>query len=186
MLEYEHLKQSDLFSTVKINAVSGDTVTVLVHNVKSLPRHVDDILSDNRIINNDSIGFMETQIKPSDSTCKEIETWNLFNISYNNNENKILSLAYGCRNDTAVLNKINANGVSILDFKKHAFCQQSIHFNVRLEKTIHAHAIIFSNVAIFTTNTFHRYYSMGLQLWSFKSVAKWIFWYFHRPCSDGK
>ena len=132
MLEYEHLKQSDLFSTVKINAVSGDTVTVLVHNVKSLPRHVDDILSDNRIMNNDTIGFMETQIKPSDSTCKIIETWNLFNISYNNNENKILSLAYGCRNDTAVLNKIKCKWSLYPRFQETCFWQQSIHFNVRL------------------------------------------------------
>ena len=112
-MEYQRLKQNDLFSTVKRNAVSGDTVTVLVHNVKSVPRHVD-ILSDNTIINNDIIGFMETQIKPSDSTCKIIETLNLFHISFNNNENKFLSLAYGCRNDAAVLNKFDANEVSIL------------------------------------------------------------------------
>ena len=39
--------------------MSGDTVTVLVHNVRSLPRHVD-IVSDNGIINKGIIGFMET------------------------------------------------------------------------------------------------------------------------------
>ena len=44
LLEYERLKQNDLFSSVKRNAISCDTVTVLVHNVRSLPRHVDDIL----------------------------------------------------------------------------------------------------------------------------------------------
>ena len=42
--------------------------------MRSLPRHVDDILSDNRIINNDIIGFMETQIRSSDSTSKIVET----------------------------------------------------------------------------------------------------------------
>ena len=92
LLEYERLKQNDLFSTVKRNAISWDTVTVLVHNVRSLPRHVDDILSDNRIINDDIIGFTETQIKPSDSTSKIIETLNDFNIKFNDNENKFLSL----------------------------------------------------------------------------------------------
>ena len=40
LLEYECLKQNDLFSTIKINVISGDTVTVLVHNVRSLPRHL--------------------------------------------------------------------------------------------------------------------------------------------------
>ena len=63
LLEYEPLKQNDLFSTIKRNAILGDTVTVLVPNVRSLPRNADDIVSDNRIINNDIIGFTETQIK---------------------------------------------------------------------------------------------------------------------------
>ena len=56
----------------------------------SLPRHVDDIVSDNRIINNNITGFKETQIKSSDSTCKIIETLKLPNINFNNNENKFL------------------------------------------------------------------------------------------------
>ena len=38
-----------------------------MHNVRSLSKHVDDIVSDKRIINNDIIGFTETQISLSDS-----------------------------------------------------------------------------------------------------------------------
>ena len=66
----------------------------------------------------------ETQTKPSNSICKIIETLDLFHISFNNNENKLLSLAYGCRNDVAPLNKFDVNGVSILNFKKHAFADR--------------------------------------------------------------
>ena len=76
--------------------ILGDTTTVLVHNVRSLSKHVDDIVTDNRVMNNDIIGFTETQINPSDSTCKIIETLNLFNISFNKNENKFLRLIYEC------------------------------------------------------------------------------------------
>ena len=76
MLEYECLKQNDIFSTINGNAISADTVAVVVHNVRSLPRQVNDVISDNRIINNDITGFTETQIKPADSTCKIIETLN--------------------------------------------------------------------------------------------------------------
>ena len=50
-----------------------------------------------------------------------------FNVDFNN-ENKFLSLAYGCRNDVAVFNKFDANAVSILIFRKHAYA----HFNVSL------------------------------------------------------
>ena len=87
LLEHERLKRNDLFSTIKRNAISDDTVTILFHNVRSLPRHVSDIVSDNRIINNDIIGFTETQINPSYSISKIIETLSLFNINFNNNVN---------------------------------------------------------------------------------------------------
>ena len=43
LLQYEHLKQKYLFSATKRNAISDDTVTILVHNVKLFSRHVDDI-----------------------------------------------------------------------------------------------------------------------------------------------
>ena len=121
LLEYECLRQNDLSFTVERNAILGNTVTVFVRNVRSLPRNVDDILSGNGIINNNIIVFTETQMKPPDSTSKTIETLNLFNINFDNNKNKFLSLAYGCRNDVAVLNKFDANGVSILSFKKYVF-----------------------------------------------------------------
>ena len=34
---------------IKRSVISGDTVTVLVHNVRSFPRHADDVVSDNKI-----------------------------------------------------------------------------------------------------------------------------------------
>ena len=54
LLEYEPLKQNDLFSKVKRNAILGETLKVLVHNVRSLPKHVVDTLSHNRIINTET------------------------------------------------------------------------------------------------------------------------------------
>ena len=64
LLEYERLKQNDFFSTVNRNGISVDTVTLLVHTVRPLPGYADDILSDNRIINNNITGYTETRIKP--------------------------------------------------------------------------------------------------------------------------
>ena len=55
------------------------------------------------------------------STSKIIETLKLFNIHFNYDKNKFLILAYGCRNEVAVVDKLDANGVSIFSFKKHAF-----------------------------------------------------------------
>ena len=44
-----------------------------------------------------------------------------FNITFNNDENKFSNAAYICRNDIAVLDKFNANGVSIFSFKEYGF-----------------------------------------------------------------
>ena len=38
----------------------------IVHNAQSLSKHIDDIISDDRIIDNDILGFTETKIKLSD------------------------------------------------------------------------------------------------------------------------
>ena len=72
LLEYERLKQNDLFSTIKRNTLSDDTTTVFIQNVIFLPKNIDNIVSDDRIINKDIIGFTETQINPSGFTCKII------------------------------------------------------------------------------------------------------------------
>ena len=48
---------------------------IFVHNVGSLSRHIDDIVSDDdKIINDDIIGFTEIQVSPSYSTCRIIDT----------------------------------------------------------------------------------------------------------------
>ena len=92
LVEYERLKESDLFSTLKGSIISDDTITILVHNVRSLSKHVNDIVSDSRIMNNDIIGLAEKQTSLSDSTCSIVETWNFFYINFNNSEDKFLSL----------------------------------------------------------------------------------------------
>ena len=111
LLEYERLKENDLFSTLKRSIISDDTITILIHNVRSLSKHVNDIVIDSRIMNNDVIGLIETQIDLSDSTCRIVETLNFFNINFNNSEDKFLSLAYGPRNNVAVLDKFETYGV---------------------------------------------------------------------------
>ena len=65
---------------------------------------------------------LEKQINPSDSTCKINRMLNFFSIDFNNSESKLQP--YGCRNGVVVINKFDANGVSILGFKKHAFADR--------------------------------------------------------------
>ena len=68
--EYDRLKRNDFFSTIKRNNISDYTITVFVHNVQSLSKHINDIVSDDRIINNGILGFTETQIDSSNGNIE--------------------------------------------------------------------------------------------------------------------
>ena len=92
--------------------------------MRTLPKHVDDIVSDDRTIDNDAVRFTKAEINLSDSTCKIIKIFNFFNINVNENDNRFLNLADRCRNDVAVLDKFNGDGLSIFSFRKHAFANK--------------------------------------------------------------
>ena len=92
--------------------------------MRTLSKHVDDIVSNDRTIDNDAVWFTETEINLSDSTCKIIKIFSFFNINVNISENRFLNLADRCRNDVAVLDKFNGDGVSIFSFRKYAFANK--------------------------------------------------------------
>ena len=46
--------------------------------MRSLSKHVNDIVSDSKIMNNGIIGLTETQTNLSDSTCRIVETFDFF------------------------------------------------------------------------------------------------------------
>ena len=73
LIEYERLNEM-IFSTVKRDTFLDNTHTITFHNTRSLPKHVGDIVSSGRIINNDIKGFTETQIILSTTTGKIMET----------------------------------------------------------------------------------------------------------------
>ena len=47
--------------------ICSDTIEVFFHDMRSHSRHIDDIVSDYRIMNNDMV-FTEIKISPLDST----------------------------------------------------------------------------------------------------------------------
>ena len=77
--------------------------------------------------------------------------WNLMNT--NKQQKKKKERKKESRNNVAVLDKFDANGVPIFSFKK---CCMSIYSNVSLHETILKDARIFSFNAIFTSSKFHR------------------------------
>ena len=89
MLEYECLKQNDLFTKIKRNTISEDTLTVFFYNVRSLSKHVNGILGNDRIMDDEITELTEKQINLSVSTCKIIETLNFFSVNFNNKENNV-------------------------------------------------------------------------------------------------
>ena len=58
--EYERLRQNSIFDTIEKVAISEDTTTLVLVNIRSLLKHALDNVSDNRLINNDILCFTET------------------------------------------------------------------------------------------------------------------------------
>ena len=100
--EYKCLQGNSLFSTIDKNVVSDKALTIFNMNLRSLAKHVQDLINDYRILKNYVVGFTETQIKPSDSTCLINEVFKNYNMNYSNNENKFSSLAYECRDNVFI------------------------------------------------------------------------------------
>lgn len=94
--EYKWLKDHCFLSTTDRNEVLDDTFKKFILNKRSSANHVNNIVHDYRCLKNAFIGFTETQIKPSDSTSIIDDTLTDLNINSGNNDDKFLSLAYGC------------------------------------------------------------------------------------------
>ena len=60
--QYERLRQNSSFHIIEREAISKDSTTLLLLNLRSMLRHEPEIASDNRLINNYILGFTETQI----------------------------------------------------------------------------------------------------------------------------
>ena len=119
MMHYLNMNVSEkicLFSTLKGNFLYYDTLTILVLNMGSFSKYVNDIVSDDRLINTDIIAFTDIQIISPDSTCKIGKTLNFFKINFNNDGNKYSSLVYGCINNIAILDKFDASEVCFFSF----------------------------------------------------------------------
>ena len=78
---------------------------MILLNVGSLAKHLNDIVHDYRCLKSDGIRITETHIWGWDSTSIIDDTHKDFNMNFNNNGDKILSLAYGCQNHVLIIRK---------------------------------------------------------------------------------
>ena len=87
-----------------------------------------DIASDKRLMSNDILRFTETQIEQTQSDTDDLNlVFNGFNIYFNNNQNKFMSLTYGLHDTITVTEKEDFPGISIVKFKKTPFCEKALN-----------------------------------------------------------
>ena len=48
-------------------------------------------------------------------------------MNFNNNNNKFLSLAYGCQDNIDIIRKFDINGISITNLRKDRACYDSVY-----------------------------------------------------------
>ena len=75
---------------------TGDTITILLMNVRSLSKHECDIKSDDfkSLISNDVLLFSETQLQHQHLLYRIAQCFGNFRVFFNSNDNKFLNHAY--------------------------------------------------------------------------------------------
>ena len=61
--EYERLRQNSIFENIKKICVTDNTITILLLNVRSLSKHAYGTKSDSRLMSNNELCFIETQLQ---------------------------------------------------------------------------------------------------------------------------
>ena len=78
---------------------TGDTITILLLNVRSLSKHECDIKSDDSLISNDVLFFSETQLQHQHLLYCIAQYFENFRVFFTNNDNKFLNHAYAFQKD---------------------------------------------------------------------------------------
>ena len=113
-----------------------------------------------------------------------IKSLNFFNlINFNHNKKKLKAQHVGCRNDVAILDKFDANVVSIFSFKNNAFSDKvfSLMLVYRKESTQMQE---FFQMLQYLVATCSIDIIVGDFNYNLLSVVKQTC--FHRPCPDGR
>ena len=122
--EYERLRStSNLLLTIQEKYVTtNNSLTITLLNVRSLSKHVMDVVADNRLCNSDALCFTETQIHPNQSVSNIIQHLVTYqSIHFNNNIDPFLSVAYSHVHSVVCLPDVNYPGVSVFKLAKKEF-----------------------------------------------------------------
>ena len=106
--------------------ISSDTLTMTLLNTRSLHRHAVDIAHDHELLNTDVLCLTETQLLPNQNTSDISEL--LFNLKFCHNRcgDKFRSLSFCYKPSIEILKFHHDIGVSLIEFKKSSFKQDSI------------------------------------------------------------
>ena len=125
--EYRRLQKKSIFENIEEVALSNNSLTVLLLNVRSLLKHAMDIASDKRLMSNYILCFTERQIEQTQSDTDDLNlVFNDLNIYFNNNQNKFISRTYGFHDTITVAEKEDFPGISIVKFKKTSFSEEAL------------------------------------------------------------
>ena len=125
--EYQRLRQDCMFKPMKEIMVSPDSITICLLNVRSLPKHAQDIAADHRLCGIDLLCLTKTQLLPHQNIAQIESSLSQFNILYNNvNHHRFNNLAFGFKNTIVIEKHLKLNGILLITFKTSSFSLESI------------------------------------------------------------
>ena len=98
-------------------------------NFRSLNKYVTDLALDERFTKSDIICLTETQLIPN-SDIPEIATLQVFEVAYNNNQDRFQTIAVCTKVDTHIISHTKVTGASFITLLKSSFDNKSIKLSV--------------------------------------------------------
>ena len=125
--EYERLHKESLLLPPLLLQTRSDALTLTLLNTRSLKKHLDDILSDVDLLNNDVLCFTETQLQLHENTSEITSKFqDNFRMYFNSNRDQHKSIAFGYSSSMLLHDSSDYGSMSILLFKKPSFLDQLV------------------------------------------------------------
>ena len=132
--EYERMRRECVVQPLHNSELSDATLTVTLLNTRSFHRHAIDISHDQDLLNTDVLCLTETQLSPHQNTSNISEILNDFCFLHNKCNDKFQSISFCYKSHIETDNYNFSSGLSVIDFKKISFSQDSIRVLVVYRK----------------------------------------------------
>ena len=124
LVEYSRMRTESILSLEIVEDTHQESLTATLLNVRSLNKHVTDLMLEEKLTKSDIICLAETQLIPNSDITKN--TLQGFEVACNNNQDRFQSIAVFTKVDKHIISHTKLTGASFITVLKSSFDNKCI------------------------------------------------------------